>query len=84
VVSSAIYLAAFAVNALVGDSILAAAGIRGGAADHWSEMIRGLGTLNDPNGGTTQLSNLGQYHFTDGFGNYRTTDDPNYTPREGR
>jgi hypothetical protein len=28
------------------------------------------------------LSNLGQYHFTDGFGNYRTTDDPNYTPEQ--
>jgi hypothetical protein len=27
----------------------------------------------------TPLSNLGQYHFTDGFDNYRTTDDPNYT-----
>jgi hypothetical protein len=24
----------------------------------------------------------GQYHFTDGFGNYRTSDDPNYTPEK--
>jgi len=54
-----------------------------GAADHWSDLIRGVDTVNDPStGGTTQLSNLGQYHFTDGFGNYRTTDDPNYTPEK--
>jgi hypothetical protein len=54
-----------------------------GAADHWDDLIRGVDTVNDPStGGTTQLSNLGQYHFTDGFGNYRTTDDPNYTPEK--
>jgi hypothetical protein len=62
----------------VDDSYLRDGGARS-AADHWDDMIRGVDTLNDPNGGTTQLSNLGQYHFTDGFGNYRTTDDPNYT-----
>jgi hypothetical protein len=40
-------------------------------------------TVNDPStGGTIQLSNAGQYHFTDGFGNYRTSDDPNYTPEK--
>ena len=51
------------------------------AADHWSDLIRGVDTLNDPStGGTTQLSNLGQYHYTDGFGNYRTYDNPNDTP----
>jgi hypothetical protein len=51
------------------------------ASDHWSDLIRGVDTLNDPStGGTTQLSNLGQYHFTDGFGSYRTYDDPNATP----
>ncbi len=51
------------------------------AADHWSDLIRGVDTLNDPStGGTKQLSNLGSNHFTDGFGNYRTYDDPNATP----
>ena len=51
------------------------------ASDHWSDLIRGVDTLNDPStGGTTQLSNLGQYHYTDGFGNYRTYDNPNDTP----
>jgi len=64
----------------VDDSYLRDGGKRS-AADHWDDVIRGVDTVNDPStGGTTQLSNLGQYHFTDGFGNYRTTDNPNYTP----
>ena len=51
--------------------------------DHADDLIRGVDTLNDPStGGTIQLTNLGQYHFTDGFGNYRSTDDPNYTPEK--
>ena len=53
------------------------------SADHFDDNIRGVDTLNDPStGGTIQLSNAGQYHFTDGFGNYRTSDDPNYTPEK--
>jgi hypothetical protein len=40
-------------------------------SDQWCDLIRGVDTLSNPNGGTTQLCNLGQYHFTDGFGNYR-------------
>jgi Cysteine rich repeat len=53
------------------------------SSDHFDDLIRGVDTVNDPStGGTTQLSNQGQYHFTDGFGNYRTTDDPNYTPEK--
>ena len=63
-----------------GDDFLRDGGARS-AADHFDDLIRGVDTVNDPStGGTKQLSNLGQYHFTDGFGNYRTTDDPNYTP----
>ncbi len=66
----------------VDDSYLRDGGARS-AADHWDDVIRGVDTVNDPStGGTTQLSNLGQYHFTDGFGNYRTTDNPNYTPEQ--
>ncbi len=53
------------------------------SADHFDDNVRAVDTLNDPStGGTTQLSNAGQYHFTDGFGNYRTSDDPNYTPEK--
>jgi hypothetical protein len=73
--------AAFRSSGGVDDSYLRDGGKRS-AADHWDDLIRGVDTLNDPNGGTTQLSNAGQYHFTDGFGNYRTTDDPNYTPEK--
>jgi len=66
----------------VDDSFLRDGGKRS-ASDHWDDLIRGVDTVNDPStGGTTQLSNLGQYHFTDGFGNYRTSDDPNYTPEK--
>jgi hypothetical protein len=66
----------------VDDSFLRDGGKRS-AADHWDDLIRGVDTVNDPStGGTTQLSNLGQYHFTDGFGNYRTSDDPNYNPEK--
>ena len=73
---------AFRSSGGVDDSYLRDGGKRS-AADHWDDMIRGVDTVNDPsNGGTTQLSNLGQYHFTDGFGNYRTTDDANYTPEK--
>jgi hypothetical protein len=73
--------AAFRSSGGVDDSYLRDGGKRS-AADHWDDVIRGVDTLNDPNGGTTQLSNLGQYHFTDGFGNYRTSDDPNYSPEK--
>jgi Cysteine rich repeat len=52
------------------------------SSDHFSDLIRGVDTLNDPStGGTKQLENSGGYnHFTDGFGNYRTYDNPNATP----
>jgi hypothetical protein len=73
---------AFRSSGGVDDSYLRDGGARS-AADHWDDMIRGVDTVNDPsNDGRTQLSNLGQYHFTDGFGNYRTNDDPNYTPEK--
>ena len=65
-----------------GDSDLRDNGKRS-ASDHWDDLYRGVDTLNDPTtGGTKQLSNLGQYHYADGFGNYRTYDDPNMTPEK--
>jgi hypothetical protein len=79
--------AAFRNSPGINDDYLRTSGGGGGdgaarsASDHWSDLIRGVDTVNDPStGGTTQLSNLGQYHFTDGFGNYRTYDNPNDTP----
>jgi hypothetical protein len=60
-------------------------GGRGGgrtSADNLSDLLRNVDTMNDPStGGTKEVSNLGGYnHFTDGFGNYRTYDNPNDTP----
>jgi hypothetical protein len=50
--------------------------------DRFSDLMRSVDTMNDPSsGGTKEVSNLGGYnHFTDGFGNYRTYDNPNDTP----
>jgi len=52
------------------------------AADAISDQIRGVDTVNDPMWGTSQHSYMEQYHFTDGFGNYRHTNDPNAIPNE--
>ncbi len=68
------------------DSFLRSDGSGGGggrtSSDNVSDLIRGVDTVNDPStGGTKQLDYSGGYnHFTDGFGNYRTYDDPNATP----
>jgi hypothetical protein len=50
--------------------------------DGFSDLIRNVDTMNDPStGGTKEVSNLEGYnHFTDGFGNYRSYDNPNDTP----
>lgn len=80
--------AAFRSSGGVDDSWLRDGSGSGGEAkrsssDHFDDLVRGVDTVNDPStGGTTQLTNQGQYHFTDGFGNYRTSDDPNYTPEK--
>ena len=49
--------------------------------DKWDDLYRGVDTVNDPsNGGTSQHSYMEQYHWTDGFGNYYNTNDPNDDP----
>jgi len=47
-------------------------------------LLRGEDTVNDPTSSTgrTQLSSAGDYHYTDGLGNYRTYSDPNMTPEK--
>jgi hypothetical protein len=53
------------------------------STDKFSNNLRNQETATDPTTGeNTQVSNAGSYHFTDGFGNYRTSDDPNYTPEK--
>jgi hypothetical protein len=71
------------------DNWLRTSGSGGGSADHLSTTDRASNnmrledTAKDPTTGeNVQLSNAGSYHFTDGFGNYRTSDDPNYTPEK--
>jgi hypothetical protein len=71
------------------DSFLRSDGSGGGgggggrtSADNVSDLLRNVDTMNDSStGDTKEVSNLGGYnHFTDGFGHYRTYDDPNATP----
>ena len=50
------------------------------SADKADDNIRGVTTLDDPNGGTTQRSSNQQYHWTDGNGNYKDSNDPSYNP----
>ena len=56
--------------------------LRDESHDRFSDLMRNVDTMNDPStGGTKEVSNLGGYnHFTDGFGNYRSYDNPNDTP----
>ena len=72
------------------DNWLRTTGGGGGSAgglsstDRASNLLRGEDTVQDStsSAGTTQLSNAGDYHFTDGLGDYRTYSDPNMTPEK--
>jgi hypothetical protein len=48
--------------------------------DAQDDYIRGVETMNDPDTGTSQHSFLEQYHWTDGYGNYRNSNDASYDP----
>jgi hypothetical protein len=54
------------------------------STDRTSNLLRGEDTVQDPasSTGTTQLSNAGDYHYTNGLGDYRTYSDPNMTPEK--
>ena len=68
----------------VDDSFLRDGGKRS-ASDHWDDLIRGVDTVNDPSTGALRSSPISaSITSTDGFGNYRTTDDPNYTLQKRR
>lgn len=47
-------------------------------------LLREEDTVNDPTSSTgrTQLSSAGDYHYTNGLGDYRTYSDPNMTPEK--
>lgn len=48
--------------------------------DGQDDYIRGVETMNDPVTGTSQHSLTEQYHWTDGYGNYRNSNDASYNP----
>ena len=50
------------------------------ANDKFSDYIRGVDTVDDPYYGTSQHANTEQYHWTDGYGSYRHSNDPTYRP----
>lgn len=50
--------------------------------DKADDLYRGVDTTEDPMWGTSQHSFLEQYHWTDGFGDYRNSNDPNYDPNK--
>jgi hypothetical protein len=50
--------------------------------DKADDLVRGVDTTEDPMWGTSQHSNLEQYHWTDGYGNYRDSNDANYNPNQ--
>jgi hypothetical protein len=52
------------------------------AADKQDDYIRGVDTVEDPTYGTSQHSLTEQYHWTDGYGNYRNSNDANYDPNK--
>ena len=51
-------------------------------ADRADNNIRGADTTEDPMYDTSQHSFTEQYHWTDGYGNYRNSNDPNYDPSQ--
>jgi hypothetical protein len=55
----------------------------GGGNDEFSQYIRGTQRMNDPYWGTSEQSNQQRYHWTDSFGNYRSSNDPNFNPNVG-
>ena len=51
--------------------------------DGFSEYIRGVETMKDPYWGTSQQSYNQKYHWTDGQGNYRSSNDSTFNPNVG-
>lgn len=68
------------------DSQLAASRTSGGSgsdtsgAAKFDDYIRGVTTVDDPYYGTSQHSNDTSFHWTDGYGNYRNSNDATYDP----
>ena len=52
------------------------------AADKFSDYIRGVDTVDDPYYGTSQHAYTEKYHWTDGYGSYRNSNDATYNPNQ--
>jgi len=58
------------------------AGTGRSANDKFDDYIRGVETVDDPYYGTSQHSYNNQYHWTDGYGNYRHSNEGTYNPNQ--
>ncbi len=52
------------------------------SVEKFDDYIRGVDTVDDPYYGTSQHSNTEQYHWTDGYGSYRHSNEASYNPNE--
>jgi hypothetical protein len=68
------------VDASLGSSRTGGGGGGGGGVDKFDDLIRGVETTDDPYYGTSQHSTMETYHWTDGYGSYRNTNDPGANP----
>jgi hypothetical protein len=53
------------------------------AIDNFDDYVRGVTTTDDPYHGTSQHSSNESYHWTDGYGSYRNSNDASYNPGQG-
>lgn len=51
--------------------------------DNFSQYIRGTQRMKDPYTGSSEQSNQYSYHWTDGFGTYRSSNDASFNPNIG-
>jgi hypothetical protein len=51
--------------------------------DEFSQYIRGTQRMSDPYWGESEQSNQQRYHWTDGYGNYRSSNDATFNPNIG-
>ena len=50
------------------------------SVEKFDDYIRGVDTVDDPYYGTSQHASTEQFHWTDGYGNYRNSNETSYDP----
>jgi hypothetical protein len=53
------------------------------SSDAFDDYIRGVETVNDPYSGQSQQDASKQYHWTNGYGKYESSNDPFFNPNVG-